>query len=326
MIRDRLRSLVRDPRQQYVARAGRLLKVACRSQAPMGPIVVKSVWGLANRVYGLLNAVAYAARYNRHLYVDWTDGMYAEVGVNAFPTVFSLRDVQVLDAMPDLRNPLPEICKGRLAEDCRTLWGTRKQSIFDGFPDLDGWHLAPRAVYDGFVYCSRASYGRPFAFAAGLPLRARDVYSRHVTFSQSMQRDVVQQAVLTDRSWIGVHYRCTDLKTDCSLERIADIVRSSGCRNVYWATDLAESLDAIRGMLPGHRIEGTAPVSGLAGDGHALHLSLTAGQYHQHLAGACADLQSLSGCGVIVRKKQSTFGRLAAEVLSPVVPRQVFIV
>jgi hypothetical protein len=66
-------------------------------------------------------------------------------------------------------------------------------------------------------------------------------------------------------------------------------------------------------------------LEGIAGDGQALHLSLAAGQHERHLVSACADLQSLSGCGTIVRKRQSTFGRLAAEVLSPRLPRQIFI-
>jgi len=57
-------------------------------------------------------------------------------------------------------------------------------------------------------------YGRPFAFAAGLPLRAKTVFSRHIRFSDAMQRHVAEHAVRTDRGWIGVHYRCTDLKTD----------------------------------------------------------------------------------------------------------------
>jgi len=326
MVQRALQSIRRDPRFKYVTRVGDLVRVILTPQAPAGPMVVKSVWGLANRVYGLLNAVAYAARFNRPLHIDWTDGMYAEAGTNAFPTVFSLRGIEVLDAMPALEHPFPDICRGRLGEDCRSIWAPRKESIFDGFPDLDHWHLTPRGIYDGYVYCSRASYGRPFALAAGLPLRARTVYSRHICFSEPMQRQLSEHAVRTDHSWIGVHYRFTDLKTDCPLERIAEIVEQSGCRNVYWATDHAESCDVIRRLLPSHHIETTMPVDGLASGGQGLHTSLAAGQHEKHLVSACADLVSLSGCGVIVRKRQSTFGRLAAEVLSSVEPRQIFIV
>lgn len=321
----RSRHIGRDPRLKYLLRVGSLLRVAMSPQAPPGPIVVKSVWGLANRVYGLLNAVAYAARFNRPLHVDWTDGMYAEAGMNAFPGLFSLRGVEVLDSMPSLEAPYPDICRGRLAEDCRKIWAARKESIFDGFPDIDRWHVGPRGVYDGYVYCSRPTYGRPFALAARLPLRARTVYSRHVTFSESMQRQLHTHAIRTDPSWIGVHYRCTDQKTLCPLESIAELVVRSGLRNVYWATDRLDSCDVIRRLLPGHRVETTMAIDGLAGSGQPLHLSLAAGQHERHLVSACADLQSLSGCGVIVHKRQSTFGRLAAEVLGLRIPQQIFI-
>ena len=315
----------RDPRLRYVTRVGHLLQVMLRPQAPPGPIIVKSVWGLANRLYGLLNAAAYAARYRRPLYVDWTDGMYAEAGTNAFPTVFSLRGIESLDAMPRVECPFPDLCQGRLAEDCRSLWAPRTDSIFDGFPDLESWHLTPQGVYDGYVYCSRPSYGRPFALAGRLPLRPRTVYSRHITFSEPMQRQLAVHAVRTDHSWIGVHYRCTDHKTFAPLEKIAELVERSGRRNVYWATDRSDSCDTIRRLLPGYHVETTMPVDGLVGDGRPLHLSLAAGQHERHLVSACADLQALSGCGVIVRTQQSTFGRLAAEVLSPTTPRQIII-
>lgn len=321
----RSRHVGRYPRLKYLLRIGSLLRVAMRPQSPPGPIVVKSSWGLANRVYGLLNAVAYAARFGRPIHIDWTDGMYAEAGFNAFLGIFSLRNVDVLDSMPGLVDPYPEICRGRLAEDCRTLWAGRKESIFDGFPDFESWHLMPRGDYDGYVYCSRPSYGRPFAFAARMPLRARTVYSRHVIFAESMQRQLNTQAVRTDSTWIGVHYRCTDHKTFCPLERIAELVVRSGRRNVYWATDRPDSSEVIRRLLPGHRVETTMPVEGLAGSGQPLHLSLAAGQYQRHLISACADLQSLSGCSVIVRTRQSTFGRLAAEVIAPKTPQQIFI-
>lgn len=312
-----------DPRLSYVRRIGRLLQVTTRPQAPPGPIIVKAVWGLANRVYGLLNAVAYAARFGRPLHVDWTDGTYAEEGTNAFPGVFSLRGIESLDSMPRLERPFPDLCRGCLDEDCRTLWGPRTK-LLDGFPDIDQWHLVSRGMYDGYVYCSRPNYGRLFAMAARLPLQARSVYGRHVTFSELMQRQLAARAVRTDHSWIGVHYRCTDLKTECPIEWIAAMVQRSGRRRVYWATDNAGSCDVIRRLLPRHHIETTMPVCRIA-SGQAIHTSLTTGQHERHLVSACADLQSLSRCSIIIRNRRSTFGKLAAEVFSPVVPRQIYI-
>jgi hypothetical protein len=318
-------SLFRDPRLRQVAKAASLLRVAMKPHAPPGAIVVKSVWGLANRIYGLLNAVAYAARFHRPLHVDWTDGMYAEAGVNAFPAIFTVRGVETLETIPRLEQPFPEICRGRLSEECRGIWGTRGGSIFDWFPDFDRWHLLPAGAHDGYVHLARPSYSRPFAIAAGLPFRARTVYARHLAFSGTMQAQLAAQAIPTDATWIGVHYRCTDLRTAWPLERIAALVRRSGLPNLYWATDLAESSDEIRRLLPGIRVETTRAGAG-GGEAHrGTHVTLKPGQHAAHVLSACADLHSLAGCGVIVRTRQSTFGRLAAEVLAPGRPRQIVI-
>ena len=318
-------SLFSDPRLAQVAKAASLLRVALQPQAPPGAIVVKSVWGLANRIYGLLNAVAYAARFRRPLHVDWTDGMYARAGVNAFPMIFSLRGMESLEDMPRFDKPFPEICRGRLHEECRAIWGTRGGSIFDWFPDFERWHLLPAGGHDGYVHLARPSYSRPFAIAARLPFRARTVFNRHLTFSETMQTQLAARAIPTDSTWIGVHYRCTDLKTAWSLERIAGLVKRSGLRNLYWATDLAESGDKIRCLLPGIRVETTWPADWGGEAGRGTHVSLKVGQHADHVLSACADLQSLAGCGVIVRTRQSTFGRLAAEVLARGRPRQVVI-
>lgn len=320
-----LPSFLRDPRLRQVAKASSLLRVALKPHAPPGVIVVKSVWGLANRTYGLLNAVAYAARFRRPLHVDWTDGMYAEAGTNAFPEIFSLRGVETLADMPCFTNPFPTICRGRLDEECRGIWGDRGGSIFDWFPDFERWHLLPAGMHDGYVHLARPSYSRPFAIAARLPVRARTVFSRHLTFSETMQAQLAARAIPTDPTWIGVHYRCTDLKTAWPLERIADLVKRSGLRNVYWATDLAESAEEIRRLLPGVRVETTWAAAGQSEAGRGTHVSLKPGQHAHHVLSACADLHSLAGCGVIVRTRQSTFGRLAAEVLAPGRPRQIVI-
>lgn len=318
-------SFFHDPRLRQVVKATSLLRVAMKPHAPPGAIVVKSVWGLANRIYGLLNAVAYAARFRRPLHVDWTDGMYAEAGVNAFPAIFSLRGVETRETIPRLENPFPEICRGRLDEECRAICGTRGGSMFDWFPDFDRWHLLPADAYDGYVHLARPSYSRPFAIAARLPFRARTVFARHLTFSEKIQAGLADRAIPTDTTWIGVHYRCTDLRTAWPLERIAELVRRSGLRKLYWATDLAASGDEIRRLLPGVRVETTWAAAGGGDAGRGTHLSLKPGQHDHHVLSACADLQSLAGCGVIVRTRQSTFGRLAAEVLAPGRPRQIVI-
>jgi len=53
-----------------------------------GYIVVKGVYGLANRIYTILSALMYGKITGRDVVIDWTDGMYAQKGVDAFRKIF----------------------------------------------------------------------------------------------------------------------------------------------------------------------------------------------------------------------------------------------
>lgn len=61
-----------------------------------GIVLLKGKAGLGNRILALLTAILYSKLANRHLLVDWRDGMYADSGVNAFPLLFSCRSASAL--------------------------------------------------------------------------------------------------------------------------------------------------------------------------------------------------------------------------------------
>lgn len=60
-------------------------------------LYLKGCAGLGNRLITLLAAVNYANATGRKLYIDWTDGMFAAKGINAFDLFFDISDVQVCD-------------------------------------------------------------------------------------------------------------------------------------------------------------------------------------------------------------------------------------
>ena len=61
-----------------------------------GIVLLKGYAGLGNRIHALLTALLYSRLANRHLLVDWRDGMYADPGVNSFPLLFSCRSASPL--------------------------------------------------------------------------------------------------------------------------------------------------------------------------------------------------------------------------------------
>jgi len=57
---------------------------------------LKGCAGLGNRLYTLSACIEYAKKTNRKLYIDWTDGQFADKGENAFFNVFDIKDLDVI--------------------------------------------------------------------------------------------------------------------------------------------------------------------------------------------------------------------------------------
>jgi len=76
-------------------------------------LIVKGIAGLGNRLLTISAAIAYAEASNRKLYVDWTDGLYDEKGVNPFYSLFQpnfkTQRVLVLDKIAYEGNFYPKI-------------------------------------------------------------------------------------------------------------------------------------------------------------------------------------------------------------------------
>lgn len=56
-------------------------------------LILKGCAGLGNRFITLMKAIQYARLSSRKIYVDWADGMFAEVGTNVFYKYFEIKNV-----------------------------------------------------------------------------------------------------------------------------------------------------------------------------------------------------------------------------------------
>ena len=59
------------------------------TEHPTRRLLVKGTAGLCNRLWYRLYAASFAQRYRWDLCVDWTDGLYAPRGINAFDRLFN---------------------------------------------------------------------------------------------------------------------------------------------------------------------------------------------------------------------------------------------
>ena len=70
-------------------------------------LYLKGCAGLGNRLITLVKAIDYAKRTNRQIYVDWSDGMFDQPGVNAFYKYFDLKtDVAVVSNFEEIEHAL----------------------------------------------------------------------------------------------------------------------------------------------------------------------------------------------------------------------------
>ncbi len=67
-------------------------------------LIVKGCAGLGNRIYTLSNAINFALKTNRTIYVDWADGQFDEKEQNAFYRFFNLQGIKYLDNINDIKN------------------------------------------------------------------------------------------------------------------------------------------------------------------------------------------------------------------------------
>lgn len=65
-------------------------------------VIIKGIAGMGNRLRVIAAAIDYARMTGRKLYVDWTDGMFAPEGTNAFTQYFRIVDFPHADSFTEL--------------------------------------------------------------------------------------------------------------------------------------------------------------------------------------------------------------------------------
>lgn len=69
-------------------------------------LVLKGCAGLGNRLITLYSAINYCHKTHRTIYVDWSDGMFADKGVNAFYKYFDLHGIAFSESIDEVLSAL----------------------------------------------------------------------------------------------------------------------------------------------------------------------------------------------------------------------------
>ena len=109
-------------------------------------LYLKGCAGLGNRLITLLKAIQYAKKTGRTLFIDWSDGMFAESGINSFYKYFELKNIDYVNSSKDIELILSK--DGTLYPKGITL-KELSEGIYDNFWHVGtwfSWHLAPYRV------------------------------------------------------------------------------------------------------------------------------------------------------------------------------------
>lgn len=182
-------------------------------------MVVKGIEGLGNRLMCVANAIEYCQKTNRTLYVDWTDGMYADRGINAFHLFFDIKGILYEeDAMRVVGESFYPEYAGYLPFDFKTRdyftsyhyrechWSIRKlidlinscAHFFCSEDTFKKFHILwyHRCAKDKNVRKSlRKPWGDIATFGSELPLSRKEDIVFYMDFAPSYSADVLRQNI-----------------------------------------------------------------------------------------------------------------------------------
>jgi hypothetical protein len=253
-------------------------------------LVVKGCAGLGNRLMTLAWGIGYAAASKRTLVVDWTDGIYAEKGRNAFPDVFSLRGISQLNSVEDIPDlPSRVVYPGAFRlhptlsvydlydrVDPYPVWKRRLVRAFTGgrWKLTSTWVLKPEFRDRNAKGCHRLPIVGPLRSGALLPLASsypsdlradvvfgadylpvvdRDLLRYHLSLRPDVAHPFQRTAdkLGIGPATLGIHVRQTDWEWQPSLDRLLGRLRTLPVGTpVFVATDSAAALDQIRRVFP----------------------------------------------------------------------------
>ena len=215
-------------------------------------LVIKGKGGLGNRILSAVSGLVYADLSGRTPVIDWRDGSYAPLGINAYPLLFqSPITGEIVDEHSDI---CPAIWTGKLHRQPQDMidaympqshsnpWGYRRLCV--DLKRLD--HPQETAVYWSYLpKLARMQHhlrrDPRFAHRGEREILA-DYLGRYFTPNARVRRALSQMRRASKRPSIGVHIRFTDRKIPLRPV-LATLRRLTSCHPdaiIFLATDNAQ--------------------------------------------------------------------------------------
>lgn len=286
--------------------------------------------GLGDSIRSVLVGILYAKASGRSLYVDWSHGNFGPEFVNVFPDFFTIRNLQIVDILPDSASVYPPAWEGRLDYSLDKIYRE------DGNPPWDRQQTIARYSFD----MSRIDYPQdvlvmwefdqldklrghldPEMRAAPAINVLGDIYNNFITVNNAIS-DQVNKATGESfvSSTIGMHLRMTNEfarnKGSVSLKKyfkaLDNILDKIPEASIFLATDNLDCLKLIKARYK--NVFTREKWFSVPGD--PLHLNQSCPDRLTSTQDALVEMLLLSRCAHLICPDNSSFS-LVARIIAP---------
>lgn len=235
-------------------------------------LIIKGCAGIGNRLFVVSNAIEYCKITKRKLYVDWSDGQFGEKGRNVFYDFFTLKGIDHLVDLEEIRGQeslsyYPIQWKDNLEKSIYDLFEVVEKNYLRRFPTffyrrnrlsmLNGYwrkitssnNYGANVIGDMFnplnsPYGSQLSYNKKenvLVYADFTPFFHDETFLNHIQLTQNLELKVADfsQRNNLNTNTIGIHIRSTDKKPNKSLDVLFAKINNLNLDqpNIFLATD-----------------------------------------------------------------------------------------
>lgn len=282
--------------------------------------LIKAKGGLGNRMLSTASGILYALGTEREFVIDWTDGIYANTGTNAYPKMFkgdsysSLQDIT--DNVADL-NVVPSIWANQLRN-------SPSEMIARYFPSQHSNPFVYRklsaplsAHYKAgdlevfWAYTSKMGRIKPFlGKSSGSVVKLmREVLKDYFSPCEEVQRELNKTLLGKNNSCLGVHIRYTDLKVplDGVIKKIKKCIQEQQYSKIFLATDSQYVEEVMKSTFN----DVLTSKKRFASDTGQLHTNTPHENKLQDSHAALFDMYALAQCDGLVYSSRSSFSRVS---------------
>lgn len=286
--------------------------------------------GLGDRIRAVLVGCIYAELSGRKIFIDWSDGLYSDKGINIFEVLFEIKNLESADKIPDSpASVYPPAWSGRLhksmdevyVEDGAPLWN-RDEAIMRYSFDLKDLCREEECLvmweFDQLEKLKEHLHGQAKIMDHESLLRW--AYERYLQPTMSINKELVKCFQGNNSPVIGVHVRATleaqQQKGQISLlkyfETIDKLANQVNPRGMFLATDNRDVKEKILARYP----IAWARDKWFPAPGEPLHLGGRCPDKFQAAVDAMIEMLILSRCDYLISVSNSSFSMLS-RIMSP---------